>query len=184
MGRHRPVSRFDPCQAQLALHPRVLTSQPVNFLIHPPESSPPRLGAGTALIVIYFVLFLPMSLSYFRVLQVVVTNPGFVYYPDPNRHKDASSSEKGAFVEGKGFLDRAAVIEGRVSPPHGLRYFLDMDVFECDIDGFPRWCSSCQQWKHDRSHHSSEAGRCIFKMDHYCPWYVPLTQHPLLLRGD
>lgn len=37
-------------------------------------------------------------------------------------------------------------------------------------DGGLRYCHKCSKFKPDRSHHSSNSGRCVLKMDHYCPW--------------
>lgn len=34
-----------------------------------------------------------------------------------------------------------------------------------------RYCSKCDCWKPDRTHHCSKSGKCILKMDHYCPWF-------------
>jgi palmitoyltransferase len=33
-----------------------------------------------------------------------------------------------------------------------------------------RFCSKCLTYKPDRTHHCSTLGRCVLKMDHYCPW--------------
>lgn len=44
------------------------------------------------------------------------------------------------------------------------------DVFVCEGDGRPIWCSFCMNWKPDRTHHCREVDRCVRKMDHYCPW--------------
>jgi palmitoyltransferase len=52
----------------------------------------------------------------------------------------------------------------------GLELFYTKDVFTCVMDGRPSWCSSCANWKPDRAHHCSNSGRCIIKMDHFCPW--------------
>lgn len=52
----------------------------------------------------------------------------------------------------------------------GLEAFYSKDVFVCEVDGRPKWCSNCRQWKPDRASHSSELGRCVRKMDHLCPW--------------
>jgi palmitoyltransferase len=49
--------------------------------------------------------------------------------------------------------------------------FYTKDVFTSELDGRPRWCSQCLNWKPDRAHHCSSSGRCILKMDHFCPWY-------------
>lgn len=34
-----------------------------------------------------------------------------------------------------------------------------------------RYCGKCNCWKPDRTHHCSKSGKCILKMDHYCPWF-------------
>ncbi|CAK7234459.1 Palmitoyltransferase pfa5 [Sporothrix curviconia] len=52
----------------------------------------------------------------------------------------------------------------------GLELFYTKDVFECTADGRPIWCTPCGTWKPDRAHHCSEIARCVYKMDHYCPW--------------
>ncbi|KJR89545.1 uncharacterized protein SPSK_06176 [Sporothrix schenckii 1099-18] len=52
----------------------------------------------------------------------------------------------------------------------GLETFYTKDMFECTADGRPIWCSPCGTWKPDRAHHCSEIGRCVLKMDHFCPW--------------
>ena len=54
--------------------------------------------------------------------------------------------------------------------PRNLHEFYDMDAFICESDGLPRWCFHCNCWKPDRSHHCGELGRCVRKMDHFCPW--------------
>lgn len=33
-----------------------------------------------------------------------------------------------------------------------------------------RYCKKCRAMKPPRAHHCSVAGRCVMKMDHYCPW--------------
>jgi palmitoyltransferase len=54
----------------------------------------------------------------------------------------------------------------------GLEQFYTRDVFVCEHDGRPKYCSECQCWKPDRAHHCSAVGRCVLKMDHFCPWQV------------
>ncbi|KAF8460330.1 DHHC palmitoyltransferase-domain-containing protein [Kalaharituber pfeilii] len=54
--------------------------------------------------------------------------------------------------------------------PKNLHEFYNMDAFICENDGLPRWCYHCNCWKPDRSHHCGELGRCVRKMDHFCPW--------------
>lgn len=79
---------------------------------------------------------------------------------------------------------------GRDNDPNspGLERFYSKDVFVCENDGMPRWCSSCRIWKPDRAHHSSEINRCVRKMDHYCPWVGGIisetcTSSPALLTA-
>lgn len=33
-----------------------------------------------------------------------------------------------------------------------------------------RFCSHCQMFKPDRTHHCRQCNRCVLKMDHHCPW--------------
>ncbi|KAI5796320.1 DHHC palmitoyltransferase-domain-containing protein [Peziza echinospora] len=54
--------------------------------------------------------------------------------------------------------------------PKNLQEFYEMDAFICESDGLPKWCFHCNCWKPDRSHHCGEIGRCVRKMDHFCPW--------------
>lgn len=56
--------------------------------------------------------------------------------------------------------------------PAGLESFYTKDVFVCQEDGRPPYCSTCCQFKTDRAHHCREVDRCVRKMDHFCPWYV------------
>jgi len=36
--------------------------------------------------------------------------------------------------------------------------------------GSPRECTLCKGWKPPRAHHCKTCHRCIFRMDHHCPW--------------
>lgn len=68
--------------------------------------------------------------------------------------------ETGVHAGGKAFdLDSA-----------GLESFYTKDVFICQEDGRPPYCSKCCQFKTDRAHHCREVDRCVRKMDHFCPW--------------
>jgi hypothetical protein len=33
-----------------------------------------------------------------------------------------------------------------------------------------KYCKTCKAVKPPRAHHCSVTGRCVFEMDHYCPW--------------
>lgn len=54
--------------------------------------------------------------------------------------------------------------------PENLSEWYNREVFVCEPDGKPRWCWHCNCYKPDRSHHCSEVQRCVYKMDHFCPW--------------
>jgi len=34
----------------------------------------------------------------------------------------------------------------------------------------PRWCAPCNSFKPPRAHHCKVLGRCVLRMDHFCPW--------------
>ncbi|OBA19055.1 hypothetical protein METBIDRAFT_224787 [Metschnikowia bicuspidata var. bicuspidata NRRL YB-4993] len=44
------------------------------------------------------------------------------------------------------------------------------DVFVCDEQGFPFWCSKCQNLKPDRSFHLTDLNTCVPRFDHFCLW--------------
>lgn len=44
------------------------------------------------------------------------------------------------------------------------------EYFQCDNDGFPFWCSTCQSLKPIRSFHLRDLQYCVPKFDHYCIW--------------
>lgn len=113
-----------------------------------------------------------MAAAYLRTFFTTQLNPGLVPLSSreqtereaaeklrKRRHKRSRDDEESAYVPPDTNPD---------SP--GLEAFYSKDVFVCEVDGRPKWCSECQQWKPDRSHHSSDLGRCVRKMDHFCPW--------------
>jgi len=70
----------------------LVNSASVYYLLRPPRDVTIRTAAGIAIIVVYFVLLTPLALSYFRSLQVVLTNPGYVPKASPGRPSTTSSS--------------------------------------------------------------------------------------------
>lgn len=42
--------------------------------------------------------------------------------------------------------------------------------YQCDPNGYPIWCNSCQGIKTERAHHSNDLGYCVPKFDHKCLW--------------
>ncbi|KAJ9666204.1 Palmitoyltransferase pfa5 [Coniosporium apollinis] len=158
----------------------------------------PRRGTAIAIIVVYCILLALMTLPYLRTFQVIQTNPGYIRR-GPHAQRDqppsSSSTEKQTFqrscapttIEERPpkphsrsrsrshsaphrDLDRKAIFDGTVAPPPGLERFYAKDAFVCDMSGLPIFCPKCDNWKRDRTHHCSEVGRCVRRMDHFCPW--------------
>lgn len=149
---------------------------------------PSRHGAAVAIIVLQYVLATILLATWGRFLQAVIFNPGYV--PKGKRPKAqklttngesetrrqrsrsrstrrSRSRESSPSVK---FLDREAVRDGILACPPGLEQFYRKEVFISGIDGVPRFCNACWNWKPDRTHHSSELNRCVKRYDHYCPW--------------
>ncbi|QDS69261.1 hypothetical protein FKW77_002151 [Venturia effusa] len=139
----------------------------VVYLLQPSSSEseqgiPARPATAIAILVLYFLFLLPYLISYLRILQVIQTNPGYI----PKGPTSTKLQEK----DEKPSLDHAAILDGSISPPPGIEAFYVKDVFVCDSYGIPIYCSTCNCWKPDRTHHCSEVGRCVRRMDHFCPW--------------
>ncbi|KAH9869836.1 hypothetical protein IAQ61_007049 [Plenodomus lingam] len=104
----------------------------------------PRPATGIALIVVYAIVMLVMLVAWMRLLMAIWTKPDLVPLGDGKTEKGATSTKTLGF---DGY-----------------------DAFVCDYFGDPLWCDKCSNWKPDRAHHCKELGRCVRRMDHYCPW--------------
>ncbi|KAF2464265.1 zf-DHHC-domain-containing protein [Lindgomyces ingoldianus] len=102
----------------------------------------PRRRTAIALLVIYFILMAVMAITFLRLIQVIWSNPGYVPFADPDPEKGTVSTKD---------FDR-------------------LDAYISDYEGNPLWCRTCNNWKPDRTHHSSALGRCVRRMDHFCPY--------------
>lgn len=178
----------------------------VDYLISPfPRyARSPRVGTGTAIIVVFYVLLIPVIVTYLRLLYNVVWNPGYLprgassmqdqqdrtqASDRPRRkHHRRRSSRAGAKTTEKTDRSEADVDVERGLEPNaggkayplnttGLESFYTKDFFICQVDGRPSYCSTCCQFKTDRAHHCREVNRCVRKMDHFCPWCVCLVYH-------
>ncbi|KAF1941390.1 zf-DHHC-domain-containing protein [Clathrospora elynae] len=122
----------------------------VQYLIDPSEaiqrdsSVQPRRATGIALIVVYALLLLLLLVPWLRLIQMIWSKPDLVPLGNQSREKMNTDT--------KGFA------------------FDQYDAYTCDYQGTPLWCDKCHNWKPDRTHHCKELGRCVRKMDHYCPW--------------
>jgi palmitoyltransferase len=104
----------------------------------------PRRSTGIALIAVYAILLLLLLAAWMRLIQMIWSKPDLVPLGDSSREKTDASTNGFAFDQ--------------------------YDAYTCDYQGTPCWCEKCHNWKPDRTHHCKELGRCVRKMDHYCPW--------------
>ncbi|KAH1492770.1 palmitoyltransferase pfa5 [Aspergillus fumigatus] len=169
----------------------------VDYLIHPAHhyDRRSRSGAGAAILAIYYVLLIPALATYLRLLYNVVLSPGYLprgtacaqnqtgSYGSKHRHRRhrrrksghhlSKTTEKTDRSDG-GDVERGLEYSARAKAypldAEGLESFYTKDVFVCQPDGRPVYCSTCCQFKTDRAHHCREVDRCVRKMDHFCPW--------------
>jgi palmitoyltransferase len=120
----------------------------VQYLIDPSQDFresfgvQPRRSTGIALIVIYAILLLMLLVPWMRLLHTIWTKPDILRPADPTTEKEAAD-------------------------PQAMEQY---DAYICDYEGVPLFCDKCRVYKPDRTHHCKELGRCVRKMDHYCPW--------------
>ncbi|RDW62213.1 hypothetical protein BP6252_11646 [Coleophoma cylindrospora] len=130
-------------------------------------------SAAIPILVVYFVLFLLMAMSFFRLLYTTMVDPPYLPYGTEVQPSKAGGvgEKKGDGLVGRPYdsMTPVPMAEKNSSFP-GLERFYTKDIFRCEPDGKPRWCSTCSNWKPDRCSHCSDAQRCILKMDHFCPW--------------
>ncbi|KAK7946131.1 Palmitoyltransferase PFA5 [Apiospora aurea] len=138
----------------------------VDFLIRDRQQN----GSAVAVLVLYFLFLFLMVATYLRTIITINTDPGLVPLGPlavSRRSKDGNDkSHRGDDLEGQPYF---VTPDSNPDSP-GLELFYTKDVFICETDGRPKWCSECCNWKPDRAHHSSELNRCVLRMDHYCPW--------------
>ncbi|KAF1838198.1 palmitoyltransferase PFA5 [Decorospora gaudefroyi] len=122
----------------------------VQYLINPSERMQrdfnvrSQRATGITLIVVYALLLLLLLVAALRLIQMIWSRPDLVPLGDPSSEKMNATFNGFAFDQ--------------------------YDAFICDYQGVPLWCDKCQNWKPDRAHHCKELGRCVRKMDHFCPW--------------
>ena len=176
--------------------PRVsLIIRLVDYILHPRRVLfPRRVGSAVGILVIYYLLLLPVVITFARLLHTIFTNPGFVprgpqwHLNNAERRdggngyhrrrrgasrrsgeKDDSKSNWSGGTSSSASSGPTGVSLPDDQPPH-VEDFWRKDVFICNFDGRPSYCSTCLNFKPDRAHHCSEVDRCVRKMDHFCPW--------------
>jgi palmitoyltransferase len=111
-----------------------------------------------------------MIISLMRLLYVTTFHPPYIPL-GPAAIEAREAKRKISSEEDSVGMGAYATEKGREDPDSpGLELFYTKDVFITETDGRPIWCSHCANWKPDRTHHDSTSGRCIAKMDHFCPW--------------
>ncbi|PBP16405.1 DHHC zinc finger membrane protein [Diplocarpon rosae] len=142
----------------------------VNYLLRKHHEK----AAAIPILVVYFILFLLIAVTFFRLVYITILDPPVVPLgPRAISNRNARHRKKRPAEDGIGgdAYNRRKGSAARDDPDcPGLELFYTKDVFVCELDGKPKWCSSCQNWKPDRAHHDSSSSRCIRKMDHFCPW--------------
>lgn len=140
-------------------------------------------GVVTAFLVLYFLFFLLMAAAYIRTFFTVQLNPAVVpLAPEEQTEREAAEKLRKRHKRNRDVEDRALAPPDPNPDSPGLEAFYSKDVFLCEVDGRPKWCSECQHWKPDRSHHSSDLGRCVRKMDHFCPWVGGMVSETCKLK--
>ncbi|KAH8660746.1 DHHC palmitoyltransferase-domain-containing protein [Tricladium varicosporioides] len=126
--------------------------------------------AAIPILVLYFTIFTLMTISFVRLIYTTTFDPPYVPLGQvairERKEKGKIRSEEDGI--GAGEYTSGGTKDDPDSP--GLELFYTKDVFVCEPNGKPIWCSHCTNWKPDRAHHDSSSGRCIRKMDHFCPW--------------
>ncbi|ERF70096.1 hypothetical protein EPUS_00283 [Endocarpon pusillum Z07020] len=184
----------------------------IDYLITPSPGLPiqRRPGSAAGILLFYYLLLIPLLICYTRLIQTIITNPGYVprgaeWYQQ--RKEEAAGARR---KHRRGYQSqRRSLPHDTEKPPqqpqpwrvdtqdlesggsnhssltthkkHANHFshshnnstdipFWQRDIFVCNPDGRPPFCSSCLTHKPDRTHHCSEVDRCVLKMDHFCPW--------------
>ncbi|KAI0130557.1 palmitoyltransferase PFA5 [Xylariales sp. AK1849] len=139
----------------------------VDYLIN----SRHEIGAAIAILTLHFLLLLLMVATYLRTIWMINTDAGLVPLGPAAVARREYKSHRGQARQEEDLESRPYYAAPDPNPDSpGLEQFYTKEVFVCENDGRPKWCSECCNWKPDRAHHSSEINRCVIRMDHYCPW--------------
>lgn len=87
-----------------------------------------RIGSGVVILMFYWILLFMVTSSFFRMLWTIYRTPGFI--------ERSSGKSKPHGRCSKMLPERLS------SPPPTLEQILSKDVFVCQPDGMPRWCST------------------------------------------
>ncbi|RYO77679.1 hypothetical protein DL766_008909 [Monosporascus sp. MC13-8B] len=141
----------------------------VRYLLSPRHEDE---AVAIVILVLHFIFLLFMIATYLRTYLTIAFDCGVVPLGPLAVERQRKHRRKRKNSHPPGDLEGHAYHAGPDLDPDspGLEQFYTKDVFVCESDGRPKWCSECCNWKPDRVHHSSEIARCVYRMDHYCPW--------------
>jgi palmitoyltransferase len=124
-----------------------------------------NLSAAIPILVIYFLLFMFMALSFIRLVYITTFEPPYVPLGQSAPRERVAGmkkigTRKGAVGPGENGIAMgeynignssdgiSAPISGHKDDPDspGLEFFYTKEVFVSEIDGKPKWCSHCANW--------------------------------------
>lgn len=141
----------------------------VQYLLSPSDTTAAlhgrRTGAAAVILLLFWILFLLAFGALVRNLVALVVQPPYVHRRRPRPGDVDVEANRG----------RPVMSEKLEKPGSGLfeNFWTDQTrvAFACHADGLPLRCSKCNDWKPNRAHHCSDVGRCVERMDHFCPWF-------------
>jgi palmitoyltransferase len=117
-------------------------------------------GAAIPIVVIYFLLFILMTVAFLRLVYITVFDPPYVplgpaalrnherYNRSGNARLEENGISMGEYDPGNksgGVSPRGAGFNNDLDSP-GLELFYTKDAFVSEMDGRPVWCSQCCNW--------------------------------------
>jgi palmitoyltransferase len=117
-------------------------------------------AAAIPILVVYFLLFILMTVCFIRLVHITVTDPPYVplgsaALRDREVHKKGGRAAlktdeiaMGEYKPGGDSGSTSPEFKGPDSDPDspGLELFYTKDVYVCSTDGRPIWCSECCNW--------------------------------------
>jgi hypothetical protein len=130
----------------------------VNYLLIKHDNK----SAAIPILVIYFLLFILMTVSFLRLVHITVYDPPYVPLGPAALRDRKGYREKS---EGKIWSEENGIGTGEYDPRNnsggtspdipgcnndpdspGLELFYTKNIFVCEMDGRPIWCSQCSNW--------------------------------------
>lgn len=126
----------------------------VHFYLLPTSPGEPT---SPALFVTHLLCTYALTFGILTSLMVCfVRDPGKVIAPNDAEEAGEVDDTENEEVRGAMSFDEA-LRSGPIDEPD--------DIFKPG-----KWCRKCWAPKYERTHHCSQCGRCVLKMDHHCPW--------------